>query len=122
MMTKLKSCPWMLSKYGDYSTPYEVTITMPNIESGVNGVWTADAEANTYHYNYSRKCEMKGEYEMERFPKRKFQILNANEYQGTLGLEGTPFWTNTDQVNVVNGTVQKADGNFLGLFRYSEIG
>lgn len=29
---------------------------------------------------------------------------------------------NTDQVNIVNGDVQKADGNFLGLFRYAEIG
>ena len=71
-MHKLKSCKWMISKYGDYSTPYEMTIKMPNIESGVNGVWAADAEANTYHYHYTRRCEEKGQYESERFPKRKF--------------------------------------------------
>lgn len=71
MTTKLKSSKWMIPKYGDYSTPYEITMKMPNTESGVNGVWNADAEANTYHYNYSRKCDMKGEYEMERYPKRK---------------------------------------------------
>jgi hypothetical protein len=48
---------------------------------------------------------MKGEFETERNPKRKLTILNANDYQGTLGVEGTPFWTNTDQVNIVNGEV-----------------
>jgi hypothetical protein len=39
MMTKQKSVMWMESKYGDNSTPYEVTIKMPNTEGGVNGVW-----------------------------------------------------------------------------------
>tara|TARA_B110000285_G_scaffold195769_1_gene226276 strand:+ start:501 stop:815 length:315 start_codon:yes stop_codon:yes gene_type:complete len=31
MMTKLKSSKWMIPKYGDYSTPYEITMKMPNI-------------------------------------------------------------------------------------------
>jgi len=48
--------------------------------------------------------------------------LNPNDYQGQLGLEGCEYWINTDKVNIVNGDVQKADGNFLGVFRYSEIG
>lgn len=39
MMTKQKSVMWMQSKYGDNSTPYEITIKMPNTEGGVNGVW-----------------------------------------------------------------------------------
>ena len=78
---------------------------MPNTEGGVNGVWEAGADANSYYYCYRRDCDMKGESEVERNPKRKLSILNANDYQGTLGIEMTPYWTNTDQVNIVNGEV-----------------
>jgi hypothetical protein len=42
----------MLSKYGDMSNPYELTMRMPNNEGGENGTWGEGADASTYSYNY----------------------------------------------------------------------
>ena len=56
MMTKQKSSKWIISKYGDYSTPYEISLKLPNLEGGVNGQWAADADQNFYAYTYSRQA------------------------------------------------------------------
>ena len=38
--------------------------------------------------------------------------MNPSLYKGQLGAAGTNLWANTEDVFVVNGFVNKADGNF----------
>jgi hypothetical protein len=57
----------------------------------------------------------------EREPKRKFTILDPSKYRGELGAAGSTLWANTEEVFVVNGFVNKADGNFELAFKIAKI-
>ena len=51
-------------------------------------------------------------------------LNNPSEYKcelGNLNLCSTRHWKIRDDVNVVNGIVEKADGTFLDGFHYKEI-
>lgn len=63
-----------------------------------------------------------GENLYEREPKKSFMILDPSEYIGTLGLQKSSFWPNTDKVFIVNGHCNKADGNFFSAFTFDQIG
>ena len=52
----------------------------------------------------------------EREPKRQIEIQDPSRYKGQLGASNTPNWFTTDRVFVVNGYINKADGNFLVPF------
>ena len=43
-------------------------------------------------------------------------------YKGRDPYYANNFWHNTDKVFIVNGMCCKADGNFLGQFKFKEIG
>lgn len=116
MVRKPVSLNWMHNKYGDSTNPFEVIIMMDNNQGGVDGKWSDSADNNQFRYQYRRQNMNTGKYEYERLPKRTLQILNPHDYRGELGLRKNPFWYNTDKVWMVNGTCQKADGNFLGDF------
>ena len=46
-MLKLpRKLDWMHCKYGDDTTPFEVTILMANNQGGVNGAWSDSADNN----------------------------------------------------------------------------
>ena len=94
----------------------------PNIESGVNGEWGDLATKNSYKYKYSRVNKRTGEVLNEREPKKTFLILDPGEYIGTLGLQKSSFWPNTDKVFIVNGSANKADGNYFSDFTFDQIG
>jgi hypothetical protein len=64
-------------------------------------------------------CFSKREIYHERKPLREFTILDPSTYKGQLGATGSTLWANSDSVYVVNGFVNKGDGNFELDFRYA---
>ena len=122
MLRKPQSLNWMHAKYGDDTSPFEVTILMANNQGGVNGQWSQSADNNQFNYYYQRKNQTTGDIESERMPKRQLRIKNPNDYRGELGIHKCAFWHNTDEVFIVNGLCMKADGNFLGAFHFKTIG
>jgi len=57
----------------------------------------------------------------EREPCRVLEIQEAKSYSGELGQQGSNLQKNTKKVWIVNGHVEKADGNFHRHFNVSEI-
>jgi hypothetical protein len=49
-------------------------------------------------------------------------IQDPSKYFGQLGSLNNHLWLNTDKVWIVNGFMNKADGNFINAFSYKEIG
>lgn len=61
---------------------------------------------------------------MERKPERQLMVTNPVNYKGELGKSeicSTKHWKCRDDVYVVNGIVEKADGTFLEGFHFNEI-
>lgn len=107
---------WMPVKYGDQIQPWKVEVQMKNNESGDDGKWKPWTNTNLIHYNYVLKNKPKNVHINEREPERKFIIQDPHQYTGQLGGHGTNLWSNVEEVFVVNGYVNKADGNFEGPF------
>lgn len=94
---------------------------MPNNESGDCGQWKAGSDVNKILYKYELKNMPKSINVFERDPQRGFEIQDPSKYRGQLGAQGCNLWANTDQVFIVNGFVNKADGNFEGPFYMKTI-
>lgn len=113
---------WMPIKYGKPMAPWKITVVMPNIESGENGQWKPATSTNLITYQYDMKNDQKNLALYEREPKREFRILDPSKYRGELGARESNLWANTEEVFVVNGFVNKGDGNFEGDFHCKSIG
>ena len=50
------------------------------------------------------------------------KILGSELYKGELGAQKSSQWRNIDKVFIVNGHIEKADGNFLGDLFFKKIG
>ena len=57
----------------------------------------------------------------ERGPERLFLIQDPSKYVGQLGAQGCSLWESTDKVWVVNGHINKGEGNFNGAFFFKTI-
>lgn len=80
-MQKLpRNLDWMHNKYGDDTQPWEVTLKMPNIEGGVDGVWADNAKTNFFKYKFGKQNNYKNEMIWEREPMRQMRISNASSY------------------------------------------
>jgi hypothetical protein len=112
---------WLPVKYGKPWVPYKCTVIMSNVSSGDNGQWKAATPENRIEYEYQMKNRIKNVNNTEREPKRLFTILNPELYKGQLGATGNNLWASTEEVFVVNGFVNKADGNFELDFRIQRI-
>lgn len=55
----------------------------------------------------------------ERYPNRVMKVVDSQNYRG-LGIDNS--WKIQDEVQVVNGIVEKSDGTFLQNFFMNEIG
>ena len=113
---------WMPIKYGKPMAPWKITVVMPNTESGENGQWKPATSTNLITYQYDMKNDQKNVCLYEREPKREFRILDPSKYRGELGIRESNLWANTEEVFVVNGFVNKGDGNFEGEFHCKMIG
>jgi len=94
---------------------------MTNTESGEEGKWKAWTDSNIVSYKYLLKNLSKNINVIERDPERNFIIQDPHSYNGQLGGYNTDLWANTEEVYVVNGFVNKADGNFEGPFLLKTI-
>ena len=112
---------WMPSKYGVNWNPFKITVIMKNEVSGIDGQWKEATHDNCIAYEYEFINLNKEIHHHERAPKRNFFIQNPADYKGQLGASGSNVWANTERVFVVNGFVNKADGNFELDFRYQKI-
>lgn len=73
-------------------------------------------------YSYSKSSQNKKDIIYEREPSRIIQIQDPEKYQGELGAQKSSQWRNWDKIWIVNGHIEKADGNFLGELFFSKIG
>jgi len=112
---------WMPIKYGKGQYPWECEVLFPNEDGSNHGQWKESSEMNKIEYSFVKKNAYTNINQKEREPKRTFQIQDPSRYRGQLGAQGTDLWSNTDKVFMVNGFVQKADGNFIGPFFFKTI-
>ena len=108
-------------KYGELMRPWRVQIQMSNNESGDDGHWKPWTNENLINYKYTLTNTAGKINLIERDPDRRFLIQNPHDYQGQLGSHLTDLWSNTEQVFVVNGYVNKGDGNFELPFIYKTL-
>lgn len=94
---------------------------MSNIESGEEGKWKKQTGANSVKYKYEIRNMSKNISVSERDPERDFVIMDPHKYNGQLGGYGTDLWANCEEVFIVNGYVNKGDGNFEGPFLLKTI-
>ncbi len=73
-------------------------------------------------YSYSKSSQNKKDIIYEREPSRIIQIMDPEAYKGELGAQKSSQWRNWDKIWIVNGHVEKADGNFLGELFFEKIG
>jgi hypothetical protein len=117
MVMEPNKTEWMPSKYGEPWKPYIIKIWIDNIVSGVDGKFDK-GENEVIEYEYVHVNNKKETSHSERKPRRQFLIENPHYYKGQLGATGSTLWSNAEKVFVVNGFVNKADGNFELNFRY----
>jgi len=121
MMKDTDPTSWMPVKYGEAKQPFKITCLMENTSSGENGQWKIATTENQVMYEYQLSNKTKNSKLIERAPKRNFTILDPSKYKGELGASGSTLWANTEEVFVVNGFVNKADGNFELEFKFQKI-
>lgn len=72
------------------------------------------------NYNYSVVGGPRKEIKWER-NQRNLIINDFSSYTGQLSLNNSQFWENTENCSIVNGSIDKADGNFRSEFIFSKI-
>jgi hypothetical protein len=77
-------------------------------------------EPNRFEYSYSLKIFGSKEIVYEREPHRVIEIQDPVLYRGQMGKDGK---TNQDshKVFIVNGHIEKSDGNFNGGFYFNKV-
>ena len=79
-------------------------------------------EKNKIEYIYSIKNFETQEVVYEREPHRYLQIEDPILYRGELAYQKSSVWKdNVNKVWIVNGKLEKADGNFFGGFFFNRI-
>lgn len=107
-----KKFRWLYDKYGLEMRPWEANIKMK-----------ADRlENNEIIYSYSKSDPNQRDFIYEREPSRIMEIQDPDNYRGELGLQKSSQWRNWDKVWIVNGHIEKADGNFLGELFFTKVG
>ena len=104
---------WLNDKYGQELRPWEC-----NLKFKIDVL----EKFNEIIYSYSKTGKNKKEFIYEREPSRIMEIQKPQTYRGELGLQKSSQWRNWDKVWIVNGHIEKADGNFLGELFCSKIG
>lgn len=110
----------MSEKYGENVRPYEAIVSFKN-------KYLIAGKPFVLQYNYSLINGIRGDEEWERDPHRILEINDATSFKGTVAYRGQNAtnpnqWSNTNSVYLVNGFIDKNDGNFLKSFGISKIG
>ena len=109
---------YILEKYGQNVSPWVGMIMMDNTENDSVGGWKQGECAIRYSYRLQGNSTMG--FGMERDPRRIVNIQNPDQYKGHLGQQGCSQQFE-HRVFVVNGYVDKCDGNFHGGFIMQRI-
>ena len=117
MTRNIKNTNWLKKKYGEGIKPYELCVKMKNPPMDkIN-----DMNLLTIEYNYQFVKGGKNEMCVEAYPQRTLQVQDPNLYRGQLGACKNAAQVNTEKIFIVNGEVEKIDGNFLRSFNVTKI-
>jgi len=110
----------MYNKFGQKIRPYEYTVDM--IQTGEYS-YPIDFDPELYkiEYIYSMKNFQSGEIVYEREPHRVLHIQDPMHYRGQLAYKKSNAQPETHKVFIVNGKIEKVDGNFQGGFFFNKI-
>ena len=115
-MDRCENARWFMpAKFGVKLKPWEVFIRLKNDLSDTN---------NSIRYNYSVKKDTWNDecWEWEREPARTVKFLRPQMYTGQDGGQHFDVEQDGSEVFIVNGQVEKADGNFLNPFFIQQVG
>ena len=102
---------WMGSQYGKLMRPYETTIVMKQLrQSSIN-------EPIFFNYHYS--IGNVGREFIERSGTRLMKIIDPSLYGGQLSKDRSQ--VDKNEVFIVNGHLEKCDGNYIPNFNVQEL-
>jgi hypothetical protein len=73
------------------------------------------------YYSFQKRNNRRAEVILEREPKRMIDIQNPKSYSGTYGKKKDDEQGHGNNVYIINGILNKVEGNFLSGFFISEI-
>jgi hypothetical protein len=112
MLRAVQPYSWMLGKYGAPMRPWELVLTFKSDQ--------VELPYEIFYY-YSKRRQDGSQLAREREPSRKLLLMSPLDYEGTLGSQGSTQQT-SKRSWIVNGLVDKVDGNFRGGLFFSKIG
>ena len=113
---------WLFQKYGRPVPLWRGSIKMSNTYKNVDGQFQAGGnEVIQYSYHKVLRDVGRAGRVLERQPPRKLVVQHPRGYGNQLTVTA-PQHELTEEVYVVNGAVEKADGTFLQGFFFHEIG
>ena len=113
---------WLSSKYGKPVSVWQCDVEMKSANGDAGGQYQ---KGYNVCFNYSYMKRIKGQYNtkvVERQPERAIYLRDPHTYRGEIGNfehSDTFHWHIQDDVNIVNGHVEKADGTFLEGFFFN---
>lgn len=113
---------WLLEKYGVPVKPWERVLHLRNEKNNSSGQFYIDDNDKYLWYCYSHTFGSNGNTLVEREPQNTLQIKDPATYNGYLGRKGNNAFDKTDKVWIVNGIINKADGEFNQHFNCWKIG
>lgn len=115
-----KEIDWMDIKYGCDVAPARFMVTLKQQDGTSDGTFK-NAKEQMIIYKY-KKYTSNGMQISERGVEREIHIENPHEYRGFLGAKQDLFFKKSRKCFIINGTMYKADGNFVGDFFSKQIG
>lgn len=121
---------WLGAKYGQPLDVWECFIDLKNMNGDSDGQYQAGCNMGFgYSYVKSRRGQSQihkecGGQILERQPERSIYLRDPKAYQGEISdvqQSATCHWKIQDNVNVINGVVEKADGTFLEGFFFNQL-
>ena len=115
---------WLSTKYGGPVPLWECQINMKNANGDSEGQYL-QGSAVCFQYSYVKRA--KGQFQkevIERQPERAIVLRDPKLYQGEISnkeTSATCHWKIQDDVNIINGVVEKADGTFLEGFFFHQL-
>lgn len=113
MKKSRKKFRWLFDKYGQEMCPWECQVKLKASDL---------LDTHELIYSYSKSDQTQKDYIYEREPSRIIKFQPPETYRGELGAQKSSQWRNWDKVWIVNGHVEKVDGNFLGELFYTKVG
>jgi len=115
---------WLSAKYGSPVTIWQCDVTMKNMNGDSEGQYLQGCNV-CFQYSYVKR--VMGQFNKsvtERQPERCIYLRDPKIYQGEISNtehSATLHWKIQDDVNIINGVVEKADGTFLEGYFFNQL-